>query len=852
MSLTEEQSRAVDASGSVVVVAGAGTGKTHMLTERYVHHLSEDGRSPLEVVAVTFTEKAAEELRSRVRERVRGRLAAREDLLAELEAAQISTIHALCARVCREHPEEAGVPPDFGILDELRGRLWTADRLADAMDYLPEEHYRVVPYPLMQAALETLLSDPLAAEEALAKGPEGWRDLIEEARESALSAYLEEPALKEARWTLELCEGDDEDRMEQSRRAALSALGELETNEDPQTAFESLSSIDLRGGKKKAWSDGELASVKEALRLVREITRAELQRGIVVLKPGPADERLASALPVLRDAFRQARAFLAEAKRRSRVLDFADLEVHALRALEDEEVREYYHERWRAFLVDEFQDTNPVQAELLDRLTKVATLTVVGDEKQSIYGFRRADVEVFRRFRDRILSEGGEEVVLATSFRGHWELIGVLNAVFSSVLGEMRQNLEAHRGKPPHEAPHVRVYAVESEGRVPKALLQRAEAAHIARQLREMLDQEVGVFDATAGTSRPVRSGDIAILSRVWAPLEIYGDALAAAGIPSVHAGGGNLLETREAKDGIVLLRFLADPTDDLALVAVLRSPFFALDDRLLHDLAAEREKGTSWWQRVSESDDAHLDVAKEVLGDLLTKRRLEPPTALLQLADRLTGYTAVIANLPGAERRETDWRGFGELVGDLERGADDAFTVVRWLRQLHEADAQVPRPPIEAGDAVSLMTIHAAKGLEWPVVVIPDLARAMPSSSGAVAFDPELGMSVDFGDDEGQPALHRLIGDKKARLEEDEAKRVFYVAPTRARDHLILTCTGLTERLCGLTVLQPGLEVANIPVSPVTFDPRDAQPPELPSPLPVEPVGLLLAPALSGPEGVA
>jgi ATP-dependent helicase/nuclease subunit A len=843
LSLTEEQRRAVDASGSVVVVAGAGTGKTHMLTERYLHHLSEDNLSPLELVAVTFTEKAAEELRSRVRELVRRRLAAREDLLAELEAAQISTIHALCARVCREHPEEAEVPPDFGILDELRGRLWTADRLADAMDDLPEEHYRVVPYPLLQVALESLLSDPLAAEEALVKGPEGWRDLIEEAREGALSAYLEEPALKSARWTLELCEGDDEDRMEQSRRAALSALGELEAGGNQRSAFESLTSIDLRGGKKKAWSDGELESVKDALRIVRELARSELRRGIVVLEPGPADERLAGALPILRDAFNRARTFLTAAKRRSRVLDFADLEVHALRALEHEEVREYYHERWRAFLVDEFQDTNPVQAELLERLTKVATLTVVGDEKQSIYGFRRADVEVFRRFRDRILSEGGEEVVLATSFRGHSELVGVLNSVFSSVLGERRQDLEANRQEPPHEAPHVRLYAVEAEGRVPKAQLQRMEATHIARQLREMLDQGTGIYDAAASTSRPLRPGDIAILSRVWAPLEIYGDALAADGIPSVHAGGGNLLETREAKDAIALLRFLADPNDDLALVAVLRSPFFAMDDRLLHGLAQEREKGVTWWQLLQEADAPQLDTVKEVLGKLLSKRRLEPATAVLRLADHLTGYTAVIANLPGAERREADWRGFVELVGDLERGSDDTFTVIRWLRQLHEAEAQVPRPPIEAGDAVSLMTIHAAKGLEWPVVVIPDLARAMPSSSGAVAFDPELGVSVDFGEEGGQPALHHLIRDKKARLEEDETRRVFYVAPTRARDHLILTCTGLTERLCGLTVLQPGLEIANIPVSSVTFDSRDAQPPELPSPSPAEPAGLLLAP---------
>jgi ATP-dependent helicase/nuclease subunit A len=681
-------------------------------------------------------------------------------------------------------------------------------------------------------------------EDALARGPEEWRDLIEEARETALSAFLEKPALKEGRWTLELCEGDDEDRMEESRKAALSALDELEAGENHKSAFELLESIDLRGGRKRAWSDGELASVKEALKIVRELARAELRRGIVVLESGPADERLAGALPILRDAFRQARLFLSEAKRRSRVMDFADLEVHALRALEHQGVRDYYCERWRAFLVDEFQDTNPVQAELLTQLTEGTKLTVVGDEKQSIYGFRRADVEVFRRFRECILSERGDEVLLATSFRGHSELVGVLNAVFSSVLGEMRQDLEAHREQPPHEAPHVRAYAMESEKRVPKAMLQRAEATHIARLVREMMDQEVSVYDAAADTVRPVRPGDVAVLSRVWAPLELYGEALAAVGIPSVHAGGGNLLETREAKDGLALLRFLADPTDDLALVAILRSPFFAVEDPLLHELAQEHTKTTSWWKLVQEAGGPQLHPAQEILGELLSKRRLEPPTALLQLADHLTGYTAIIANLPGAGRREADWRGFRELVGDLERGAYDAFTVVRWLRQLNEAGAEVPRPPLEVGEVVGLMTIHAAKGLEWPVVIVPDLARAMPSSHGAVVFDPELGVAVDFGEDEGEPALYRLIADKKARLQEDEARRIFYVAPTRARDHLILTSTdGETNRFSGIALLRPGLEVAGVTFSPVAFRPEDALPPVLPSPAPNLPPGLLVEP---------
>jgi ATP-dependent helicase/nuclease subunit A len=423
------------------------------------------------------------------------------------------------------------------------------------------------------------------------------------------------------------------------------------------------------------------------------------------------------------------------------------------------------------------------------------------------------------------------------------------NAVFSAVLGDLHQALVAHRAKPPHEeAPHVQAHAIETEEKVSKARRQRAEASLIARLLKKMLEERLLVYDRSSNTLRPVEPGDMAVLSRVWEPLDVYEETLAAAGIPAVHAGGGNLLETREAKDGLALLRFLAEPADELALVATLRSPFFAVDDRTLHELAQERERSSSWWELVRGTSDNGLSHPRKVLEELLRARRFEPPGALLRIADRLTGYTAVIANLPGAPRREADWRGFCDLVDALGYGTEDIFSVVRSLRRMLDAEAAAPRPPLEAEEAVSLLTIHSAKGLEWPVVVIPDLSRQFPSSSSPVLFDAELGVAVVFGDGEdGEGVLYRLLKNREEKEREAEARRVFYVAPTRARDHLILTSTEWeTERLCGLTLLQPGLEAARIECEFVPFLPEDARPPELPSPPPTAPPGLLVQPIAS------
>jgi ATP-dependent helicase/nuclease subunit A len=220
------------------------------------------------------------------------------------------------------------------------------------------------------------------------------------------------------------------------------------------------------------------------------------------------------------------------------------------------------------------------------------------------------------------------------------------------------------------------------------------------------------------------------------------------------------------------------------------------------------------------------------VLSHLLEARHRELPSRLLQIADRLTGYTAVLANLAGAARREADWRGFVEHVRKLEHGSEALFTAVRRLRRLLLAEAEVPRPPVEAEGAVALMSIHRAKGLEWPVVVIPDLSRSASARAEPVAFDPELGVALKLrsrGDEPERPALFTILDHRQKRRDEAEAGRLLYVALTRARDHLILSAAD--EDGGSLDLLLPGLQSIGISPQPIPFTADEARPPHPPEP---------------------
>ncbi|MBE7382989.1 MAG: UvrD-helicase domain-containing protein [Leptolyngbya sp. SIO1E4] len=861
MGLTEQQSQAAYTSSSVAVTAGAGTGKTHMLSERYLYFLTEhDGKpkpsySPLQMVAVTFTEKAATELRSRIRQTIAQQMNDRFDLLAELEAAQISTFHALAARICREHPDPANVPPDFTVQDEIDSPIWLAETFAVALEQLPGHLYETIPFSVMRDVLLALLADPLTAKEALECDRTAWLPTLEKMRKQALDNLLtnEDWHTGQAILNTHAAPGD---KLDIYRLEALEAIATLEQGRDLADALEVLSDLKINVGSQKSWGGKELLTeVKEAIRALRDLARDAIKAGLITLIPNEFDDETEAMLPTIREAFGLTWNYLQQAKYEQRFLDFNDLEIYALQALDDPAVQDYYAQRWQVFLIDEFQDTNPIQGQLLEKLTANATLTIVGDVKQSIYGFRRADVRVFQDWQARIHIDD-KPVELSLSFRTHRSLIGQINQVFAPVLADLHQPLEAHRDELLEPTPEIQLYTVtvDEEHKDDKTIdtntesCRRMEAQKIAALVEEMLNAPIQVHDKPSGKLRNIRPGDIAILSRTWGPLELYGNAITARDIPILQAGGGNLLETREPKDAWAMLRWLADPTDSLALAAVLRSPFFAISDRILYTFAQSLPEKTSWWKHLQTAEDPMLVRAYAVFNELLVARRTEAPTRLLQLSDRLTGYTAVIANLPGADRRMADWTGFVELVRSLEGSSFDVLAVVRRLKQIQAGEVKIPRPALAGGDAVSLMTIHASKGLEWPVVIVPDLSRSLSVDSSVVRFDPELGVALKLEDEAGdrqKSALFTLLEQHKKADDREESKRVLYVALTRARDRLILTSASPNGG--SLDLLQPGLE-GLIEPNGVAFIPELAKPvPPVSPPLPPRPTQILAHAAGAG-----
>ena len=667
---TPEQRAAVDdRSGSALLAAAAGSGKTAVMVERFVEAVLRDGVAVGSVLALTFTEKAAGELRERLRRRLTA--LGETERAREAEAAWIGTIHGFCARVLRARPLAAGLDPRFVVLDEPAAR-----RLAERA---------------FDTALEAWAAAGGAAalDLAAAYGP-GLRDLVLRAHETLRSRGQSHPRLP----IPPPAPAPDPAPLATARAAADSALATAADGKKVAAAREALEACERFAGPARAgegpddrvvgpWP-GELdvAKLGSGARALEADACVAYREAWETYRNACADHHARAALERLDDLLDRFGTAFEAAKDARAAVDFADLELRVRDLLADPAARQAWAERFELIMVDEFQDTNRLQLDVLEALER-DNLFAVGDELQSIYRFRHADVTIFRERRSRL---GADRVRrLARNFRSREELLDVLNGAFTAELGTTFAPLVA--GAPavaadgplrlfdpdPVAADHaVELLITDTRGWDERDLgltgfatqpWRRAEARLVAHRLRAEVD----------GGRRP---GDIVVLVRATASLRLLEQALEEQGLPTYVVGGRGYWSQEQVRDGIAYLSALANPRDEQALLAVLASPFCGAGTDalvLLTQAGRETAPGTrdegrqggegvwpalrevetaAWAEVLPAAERARLEAFARFFAAERPRAERLPAEELLERAIVATGYDLAVLARAGGERR--------------------------------------------------------------------------------------------------------------------------------------------------------------------------------------------------------
>ncbi len=490
----------------------------------------------------------------------------------------------------------------------------------------------------------------------------------------------------------------------------------------------------------------------------------------------------------------------AQQKRSEGQLDFDDLLCLARNLLRDNEsVRRRAMRGIELLMVDEFQDTDPVQADLVrllcgDRLSD-GRLFLVGDAKQSIYRFRRADPRVFAALRNDLTAEG--RLPLTTNFRSQPAILRFVNYTFAAEMDEYESLVPLDPQQLSPEPSVEFLFSISEDKSDNAELRRRREARWIARRIKGMLD------DATprvrdGGTLRRVRPGDIAILFRALSNVQLYEQAIVDEGLEYYLAGGRAFFAQQEVHDLAHLCRWLENPDDQLSLAGVLRSPFFGLNDDTLLLLKPERSArfidGLHHPPSLPETQGEQVRRAAAVLDELKACKDFVGTADLIRLAVERTGYDAALLCEHLGPRKLANLR---KLIA-LAQSLDDAggVTLGEFVVRLNEAIREQDKEELaathpEVSDVLRLMTIHQSKGLEFPVVFVADLDGNRRGGEHSACYDRRLGPIFPLPDEgEGRPPHLGQLLHRSEQNREDEAEqiRLFYVATTRAKDHLVLS----------------------------------------------------------------
>ncbi len=817
---------------TLFVEAGAGTGKTASLVDR-VLELVSTGRTTLDrIAAITFNEAAATELRDRIREALEkaavdsqvDQVARRRSVqgVEDLDQAGIQTLHGFAAEILQQRPLEAGLPPGFEVMDEIASDVEFEDRWRQWLDDALDD-------PTLADDLRLALSLGLSLEglRPVARAFHENHDLLAEAsfrdapapKGEAAAALIENGT--ELQRLVAFARLGDSDRLVTHVRSVLSTAGRLWSLAPGSPAtyrhLSRISPVKTRWGRQADWDDDPMTGQNACTTLKKLL--AELDE--------PVSRELEAARkralpPVLRAVQAFVLDYVHQRKQEGRA-GFQDLLVWTRDLLKDDlAVRDHFRARFTHLLIDEAQDTDPLQMEIAlflaegspgdtpvgdrprvwtDVAPELGKLFVVGDPKQSIYRFRRADVAQLARMRRAL---GTRAVQLVQNFRSHQPAVEWVNHLFAQWMesgrGQARYIPLRHRWEvrtDHHHSPGVWSLGGEHEGmKVDQVRVIEAEdiaslVGAIRRDEWQVLDRDATEEDGVE-RYRSARLSDVCVLMprrTGLRPLEI---ALENHDIPFRLEGASLIFNTQEVRDLLNCLRAIDDPADQVALVAALRSPAFACSDV---DLLRFADQGGRFNYLDSDAEsEGPVAEAFEALRRYHQERVWKPIPLLI---DEFVRDQKLIEAAVAAARPRERWRRYRFLVersrGFAESGGYSLRAFLEWAARQVEEGARITEVPVPETDeeAIRVMTVHGAKGLEFPIVILTGLNGRQSTRSDPVLFDRSAGrVEVRIGDRDARFTTngYERASDRDKRLEAQEFVRWMYVAATRARDHLVVS----------------------------------------------------------------
>ena len=837
----DARSRAIEDSGTTLVVtAGAGTGKTTLLVDRIVELVLGRGFDLRHVVGLTFTRKAANEMRLRLRqvldrcldvlegretaperireveEKVEAWMAGHQlkrDTVADraraavglLDQAAIETIHQFAAHLLRLHPVESRVDPQFRIdqgeeFDRRFEKAWArwlerelaadAPRGADWLAVLER-----VELASLEGAARLLagFAVPLAE---LEQGPD-----TERARDE-LGARLDE-LFGEIDRGIGTCSDLSRALAQQLREyARILQLWKDGKLFEPGLRADARKCLakSVNEFAKTSWSPEEGRRAEDAAKAARELARSLLEAD-----PELVGRALALLLPFARE-FR--RRFL-----EAGWVTFDGLLTLARDLVRDcRPVRARLKKAYRAILVDEFQDTDPVQYEVLFFLAEregaeaedirrvrlePGKLFIVGDPKQSIYAFRRADIEAYEQVRAQVVGGGGDVLDLSANFRSHGGITRAVNEVFSRLILPYKRLQPEYRAihaqrEPAHAAQEVELAPARHGEKTTAEAARRAQADDMSRWIAEHVGRTE--LPAPDGTPRRLAYRDVAVLFRSLASVHVYLETFRRAGIPYVVEGEKYFYSNQEVLDFVNLLRAVENPHDAVALAGLLRSPFAGFPDP---ELRAVAERGWLDYRAPVPDEAPQAERLRRLYGHLAALHAglgRWPLERLFDEAFERTFLLEVTAAAYQGEQKLANLRKLRRLAAEMGRQGEATLKrFIALVQERIEESTEEGESPLadETLDAVKVLSIHKAKGLEFPVVFLANLQAETGKGRGKrkpcrIAYDwTERRVGIELGEVRNLGSV--LMALKEQEREREEEKRVLYVAMTRARERLVL-----------------------------------------------------------------